>query len=79
MLSVTDPDAALAMAAHTAPDWKGGTRIGAALKEFIDRYGRRGVTRGAVVVIVSDGWDRDELWLVGEQRRGDGRPRRAAT
>jgi hypothetical protein len=66
-LAVADPDAALASAASTAPDWNGGTRVGAALKEFVDTYGRRGVARGAVVVIVSDGWDRDDPHLVGEQ------------
>jgi uncharacterized protein with von Willebrand factor type A (vWA) domain len=67
VLSVADPDAALAMAASAAPDWKGGTRIGAALKEFLDRYGRRGLARGAVVIIVSDGWDRHDPGVVGEQ------------
>ena len=66
-LAVTDPDAALAAAAATSPDWRGGTRIGASLKEFLDRYGRRGVARGAVVVVVSDGWDRDDPSLVAEQ------------
>ena len=66
-LAVTDPDAALAAAAATSPDWRGGTRIGASLKEFLDRYGRRGVARGAVVVVVSDGWDRDDPALVAEQ------------
>ena len=66
-LSLALPDAALALAASTAPDWKGGTRIGAALKELLDGYGRRGMARGAVVVIVSDGWDRDDPGLVGEQ------------
>ncbi len=66
-LSVADPDTALAMAAAAAPDWKGGTRIGAGLKEFLDRYGRRGLARGAVVVILSDGWDKDDPGLVGEQ------------
>ena len=66
-LAVADPDAALAAAARTAPDWDGGTRIGTSLKEFVDRYGRRGVARGAVVVVVSDGWDRDDPALVGEQ------------
>ena len=66
-LAVADPDAALARAASTAPDWHGGTRIGAGLKEFVDGYGRRGMARGAVVVIVSDGWDRDDPELVGEQ------------
>ncbi|HEX8804929.1 MAG TPA: VWA domain-containing protein, partial [Acidimicrobiales bacterium] len=67
VLAVADPDAALAAAASTAPDWNGGTRIGASLKEFLDRHGRRGVARGAVVVVVSDGWDRDDPALVGEQ------------
>lgn len=67
VLSITDPDAALAMAASAAPDWNGGTRIGAALKEFLDRYGRRGVARGAVVVIVSDGWDREDPDAIVEQ------------
>lgn len=66
-LSVADPDAALAMAASAAPDWEGGTRIGSALKAFLDEFGRRGVARGAVVVIVSDGWDRGDPDVVGEQ------------
>lgn len=66
-LAVADPDAALAAAGTTAPDWRGGTRIGASLQEFLDRYGRRGVARGAVVVVVSDGWDRDDPALLAEQ------------
>jgi uncharacterized protein len=56
-LARSTPAAALARAAQTAPDWHGGTRLGAALKEFNDRYGRRGMARGAVVLIISDGWD----------------------
>jgi len=51
------PDIAMARAGRRAPDWSGGTRIGEALKAFNDRYGRRGVARGAVIVILSDGWD----------------------
>jgi len=51
------PGPALRRAGQAAPDWLGGTRIGAALKEFNDRYGRRGMARGAVVVIISDGWE----------------------
>lgn len=50
-------DAALRRAGRTAPDWSGGTRIGHALADFNNRYGRRGLARGAVVVIFSDGWD----------------------
>jgi uncharacterized protein with von Willebrand factor type A (vWA) domain len=53
-------------AAEAAPDWSGGTRIGAALKTFIDDFGRRGMARGAVVVIVSDGWEIDDPDLVGQ-------------
>ncbi|MGO9196130.1 MAG: vWA domain-containing protein [Acidimicrobiales bacterium] len=86
-LSVADADTALALAAATAPDWSGGTRIGAALKEFVDDHGRPGMARGAVIVILSDGWDRDEPGLVAEQMARLGRlahrivwinPRRAA-
>ncbi|WP_431965850.1 vWA domain-containing protein [Actinacidiphila sp. bgisy160] len=51
------PSDALARAGRTAPDWSGGTRIARCLGEFNERYGRRGMARGAVVVIVSDGWD----------------------
>jgi uncharacterized protein with von Willebrand factor type A (vWA) domain len=51
------PGPALERAGIAAPDWRGGTKIGAALREFNDRYGRRGMARGAVVLIVSDGWD----------------------
>ena len=47
----------LARAGQVAPDWSGGTRIADALAEFLDRHGRRGMARGAVVVIVSDGWE----------------------
>ncbi|HUB39924.1 MAG TPA: VWA domain-containing protein [Streptosporangiaceae bacterium] len=56
-LARSSPAVALARAGRTAPDWHGGTQIGAALKEFNDRYGRRGMARGAVVLIISDGWD----------------------
>lgn len=66
-LAGTQPQVALIRAATAAPDWRGGTRIGAALKEFLDRYGRRGLARGAVVVILSDGWERGEPVLLAEQ------------
>jgi uncharacterized protein with von Willebrand factor type A (vWA) domain len=55
-----DPDAALARAAHAVADWSGGTRLGDGLREFNDRWGQRGMARGAVVVILSDGWDRGD-------------------
>ncbi|WP_346051454.1 vWA domain-containing protein [Amycolatopsis dongchuanensis] len=52
-----DPAEAMRRAGEEAPDWSGGTRIGAALREFLDTFGARGMARGAVVVIVSDGWE----------------------
>jgi uncharacterized protein with von Willebrand factor type A (vWA) domain len=66
-LSVPQPDLALARAAEAATDWSGGTRIGECLKSFLDEHGRRGLARRAVVVIVSDGWDRSAPGLLGEQ------------
>ena len=51
------PQAALERAARTAPDWSGGSRIGDAIAEFTDGHGRRGTARGAVVLVLSDGWD----------------------
>lgn len=66
-LASGDPDEALSRAAEAAPDWSGGTRIGAAIKEFLDLHGRRGMARGAVVVVVSDGWEGADPTLLGEQ------------
>jgi uncharacterized protein with von Willebrand factor type A (vWA) domain len=51
------PGLALRQAGQAAPDWLGGTRIGESIAEFNNSYGRRGMARGAVVVIISDGWD----------------------
>jgi uncharacterized protein with von Willebrand factor type A (vWA) domain len=56
-LARSSPAEALRRASQAAPDWLGGTRLGEALKQFNDRYGRRGMARGAVVLIISDGWD----------------------
>ena len=66
-LASRNPERAIQRAAETAPDWSSGTRIGDALKAFNDRHGRRGVARGAVVVIISDGWERGDPALVGRQ------------
>ena len=57
VLAKVRPEVALELAGRAAPDWSGGTRIGEALKQFLDRYGARGVARGAVVLIISDGWE----------------------
>jgi uncharacterized protein with von Willebrand factor type A (vWA) domain len=66
-LQGASPDVALERAGKRAPDWSGGTRIGAALKTFNDRYGRRGLARGAVVLILSDGWDTDEPEVIARE------------
>jgi uncharacterized protein with von Willebrand factor type A (vWA) domain len=63
-LRVAHPDLALERAGRAAPDWSGGTRIGEALRTFNDGYGRRGVARGAVVVIISDGWETGDAALL---------------
>jgi uncharacterized protein len=66
-LALRNPERAIQRAAATAPDWSSGTRIGDALKAFNDRHGRRGMARGAVVVILSDGWERGDPALVGRE------------
>ncbi len=66
-LSGRHPERAIRRAAEAAPDWSSGTRIGDALKAFNDRHGRRGMARGAVVVILSDGWERGDPALVGRE------------
>lgn len=66
-LSHRDPDAAMAAISAAVPDWQGGTRLGALLKEFLDRWGQRGMARGAVVVVLSDGWERGDATLLGAQ------------
>jgi uncharacterized protein with von Willebrand factor type A (vWA) domain len=66
-MKVRDPDAALRAVGSAVPDWSGGTRLGELLKAFLDRWGQRGTARGAVVVIASDGWERGDSTLLGEQ------------
>ena len=66
-LSSRDPDAAIAAAARRVTDWSGGTRLGEGLRQFNDEWGVRGMARGAVVVILSDGWDRGDPEILGDQ------------
>jgi hypothetical protein len=66
-LATRDPEAALARATVATVDWGSGTRIGGSLQEFNAVYGRRALSRGAVVVIVSDGWERDDPDLVARE------------
>ena len=68
-LRAQQPDLAIERAAALARDMAGGTRIGEALQTFNDDFGRRGMARGAVVVIVSDGWERGDPEVVAEQMR----------
>lgn len=66
-LRIRNSNVALQRAAASAPDWAGGTRLGDALKAFNDGWGRRGLARGAVLLIVSDGWDAGDPAIVGQQ------------
>lgn len=66
-LRTEDPERALAAAGATVPDWSGGTRLGESLQAFLDRWGRPGLARGAVVVVFSDGWERGEPDLLADQ------------
>ena len=66
-LATRDPDRALKGAARAARDWSGGTRLGDTIKEFVDRWGQRGMARGSVVVVLSDGWDRGDVDVLAEQ------------
>ena len=63
-LSGHDAARALAQARACVPDWSGGTRIGPALAEFNAVYARRGLARGAIAIVVSDGWDRGDPRLL---------------
>lgn len=62
-----DPDQALRAAGDEVADWSGGTRLGDALASFNDRWGARGLARGATVVILSDGWDRGDPSRLGDE------------
>ncbi len=66
-MALRDPDAAMAAVAAAVPDAGGGTRLGELLKQFLDQWGQRGTARGAVVVVLSDGWERGDAALLGEQ------------
>ena len=62
-----DVERALVAAGETVPDWSGGTRLGETLKIFLDRWGQRGLARGAVDVLFSDGWERGDPAALAEQ------------
>jgi len=66
-LNSRDPDLALRQASQRVQDWSGGTRLGECLRRFNDEWGVRGLARGSIVVILSDGWDRGDPTVLGEQ------------
>lgn len=66
-LSSRDPDAALARAGRAVPDWSGGTRLGEGIRRFNDEWGMRGTARGAIVVVLSDGWDRGDAAILARE------------
>ncbi len=68
-MRLRDPERALVAAGEAVSDWSGGTRLRETLKVFVDRWGRRGMARGSVVVIFSAGWERGDCRLLGEQVR----------
>lgn len=61
-----DPELALTAVGAAVPDWSGGTRLAESLDAFVSRWGRRGLARGAVVVVCSDGWERDHPEALGQ-------------
>ena len=66
-LSSRDPDKALSLASDRVTDWSGGTRLGECLRRFNDDWGVRGMARGAIVVVLSDGWDRGDPDVLADQ------------
>jgi uncharacterized protein with von Willebrand factor type A (vWA) domain len=66
----SEPDVAMRQVADSVIDWEGGTRIGASLKELLDRYGQQAWMRGSVVVLCSDGLERgDPVMLAAQMAR----------
>lgn len=66
-LTSRDPDSAIQTAMPQVQDWAGGTRLGDGIKEFNDQWAIRGMARGAIVVILSDGWDRGDPAVLGQE------------
>jgi uncharacterized protein with von Willebrand factor type A (vWA) domain len=66
-LARRDVDEALALVTQSVQDWSGGTRIGESLRTFNRRWSRRVLGRGAAVLIISDGWDRGDVRILGEE------------
>lgn len=66
-LTHRDADTAMRAVSAAIPDWEGGTRLAETLRVFLDRFGQRGLARGAVAVVLSDGWETGDVQELGEQ------------
>jgi uncharacterized protein with von Willebrand factor type A (vWA) domain len=66
-LASRDPDAAMKAAMPKVRDWAGGTRLGEGIQEFNNQWAIRGMARGSIVVILSDGWDRGDPEVLGAE------------
>ncbi|MEY9846516.1 VWA domain-containing protein [Streptacidiphilus sp. MAP5-3] len=66
-LTHRQPELAMATLSRAVPDWSGGTRLGETLQAFLGGWGRRGMARGAVVVLLSDGWERGDPAVLATQ------------
>lgn len=66
LLDRRSPDAAMRLAAEKVVDWDGGTRIGDSVETFVKNWGRRGLSRGATVIVCSDGLDRGNPAVLAE-------------
>ncbi len=64
LLRSKDVDDAVALVSKQVLDWSGGTRIGNTIREFNVKWSRRVMSRGPVVLIISDGWDRGDPTLL---------------
>lgn len=62
-----NPDHALRRAGAVVSDWSGGTRLGDALRDYNNEWGMRGMSRGSVVVILSDGLERGDPTVIADQ------------
>ncbi len=62
-----DPDRALDRVSAAVADWSGGTRIGGSFREFNQRWARRVLRTSGIVIVISDGWDRGDPAVVGEE------------
>ncbi len=59
-------DEAVARISESVPDWSGGTKIGASLKQFVEEYSLKVVDPATVVLVISDGWDTGEVEMLSE-------------